>query len=137
MGDPEPLRIQSWTNNTLSFSSLAGAGGPYAISVRTGTLVRSTGDDRRPDSQPSPPKTAATRWGNEHEDTAQDVTCDAACFAKMNVTAGVAYKVRDLWAHADVGTVKPPLTYTAKGLIPHGGVALFKFTPQQAQLAQE
>merc|ERR1712039_204979 len=63
-----------------------------------------------------------------NEDSATDVQCNSECLAKLNVTAG-SFTVRDLWAHRDMGTVKPPLSWTAKALIPHGGVALFQFTP--------
>eukprot|EP00937_MAST-01D_sp_MAST-1D-sp2_P001575 g1575.t1 len=64
-----------------------------------------------------------------NEDTPQDVTCDAACFAKAGATNKAGYKVRDLWAHADVGAWTAGSSFTAKGLIPHGGVALYRFTP--------
>ncbi len=58
---------------------------------------------------------------------AQTVTCDAACFAATGVTSG-KYTVRDLWAHADVGTVQPPYSFAAS--VPGGGFAsAFKLTP--------
>ena len=55
------------------------------------------------------------------------VACDAACFAATGVTAG-RFTVRDLWAHADVGTVQPPYAFSAS--VPGGGFAnAYKLTP--------
>lgn len=57
------------------------------------------------------------------------VTCDAACFAGLNLTASVtALKVRDLWAHADVGTISAPFSFTAT-VAGDGFAAAFKLTP--------
>ena len=70
-----------------------------------------------------------------NEDTPTDVTCDAACFANVT-SSGVAselepaaFSVRDLWLHQDLQVLKPPFSFTAKALPPHGGSAVFKFTP--------
>ena len=65
-----------------------------------------------------------------NEDQPTDVACDAACFAQMNATG--TYKVRDVWGKADAGTASAPFSLTAKGLIPHGGVAMYTFTPVAA-----
>ena len=66
-----------------------------------------------------------------NEDTPTDVTCDAACFAQVAANA-TAYSVRDLWGHATVGVLSPPLSLTAKQLPIHGGVAMWRFSPVQA-----
>ena len=65
-----------------------------------------------------------------NEDQPTDVACDAAYFAQMNATG--MYKVRDVWGKADAGTASAPFSLTAKGLIPHGGVAMYTFTPVAA-----
>lgn len=55
------------------------------------------------------------------------VVCDGACFAAANMT-GSRYRVRDLVAHADVGDIRAPLSWSAR--LPAGGSgAAFKFTP--------
>ncbi len=54
------------------------------------------------------------------------LTCDAACFAAANLTAG-AYEVRDLVAHMDVGAITVPLGWTANMTAAGSGKA-FKFT---------
>ena len=57
------------------------------------------------------------------------VTCDAACFAGLNLTASVtALKVRDLWAHADVGTITAPFAF-ASLVGADGAATAYKLTP--------
>ena len=55
------------------------------------------------------------------------VTCDAACFAQLGALAP-KYTVRDLWAHADVGDITPPFTFSAN-VNGSGFAAAFKLTP--------
>lgn len=74
-----------------------------------------------------------------NEDTPMNVTCDAECFESMTMptspagevasAAAAAYRVRDLWAHKEVGVIHPPFSLTAKQLPIHGGVAAFKLSP--------
>lgn len=60
---------------------------------------------------------------------AVNVTCDASCFAGLNLTASVtSLKVRDLWAHADIETLSAPFSFTS--LVEGGGFATaYKLTP--------
>ena len=58
---------------------------------------------------------------------AAPVACDAACFAAVGL-AGGAFTVRDLWAHADVGTLTPPYHFSA--VVNGSGFAhVYKLTP--------
>ena len=60
-------------------------------------------------------------------DVSGAVACDSECFAAANMTAH-AYKVRDLVAHADVGTISAPLSWVVN-LTAGGSGAAFKFSP--------
>jgi hypothetical protein len=63
-----------------------------------------------------------------------NVTCDAACFAALGAPAGTSYTLRDLWAHADLGVLSPPLTRTVA--VPSSGQSrAFKLTPTAAPAA--
>jgi len=66
-----------------------------------------------------------------NENSPMDLTCDKSCMANMTKSGGKAtYKVRDLWAHTDVGVIQSPnYTWTARQLPPHGGGAAFRFSP--------
>jgi alpha-galactosidase len=55
------------------------------------------------------------------------VACGSACFAASNMTAE-KYRVRDLVAHADVGEISAPLSWSAN-LSAGGSGAAFKFSP--------
>jgi hypothetical protein len=61
-------------------------------------------------------------------DTATTVTCDAACFAASNITWPGGAKVRDLIAHADLGVLSPPYSFSAN-VTGGGGSAAFKLLP--------
>jgi alpha-galactosidase len=59
--------------------------------------------------------------------TPDDVTCDNACFNDMGFKPEDQLKVRDLWKHADLGTV-PATNYTVKNLGAEGGSVTLKFS---------
>ena len=58
---------------------------------------------------------------------AVDVSCGPACFAALNITA-TSLKVRDVWAHADIGVITAPFSFSAS-VNGSGFAALFKLTP--------
>lgn len=62
-------------------------------------------------------------------DEAASVTCDATCFAGLNISSSVtSLHVRDLWAHADVGTISAPFSFSS--LVNASGFATaYKLTP--------
>ena len=60
-----------------------------------------------------------------------NVTCDTACFADILPVAPAAMRVRDLWLHADIGTVRPPFSFTA-AVAGGGAAAAFRFSPVSA-----
>jgi len=57
-----------------------------------------------------------------------DITCGGACFTALGFKSTDQLKVRDLWAHADVGTVSAGSGYTAKAVPADGGSMTFKFS---------
>ena len=60
---------------------------------------------------------------------AANVMCDAACFALLlNGTSPARLRVRDLWAHADVGTISAPFSWTAI-VNGSGSAQAFRLTP--------
>jgi len=60
--------------------------------------------------------------------TPMDIICDKACFNQMKYSPSQKILVRDLWAHADVGTVTG--TFTASKVPGAGGCSMFRFFPQ-------
>jgi len=61
--------------------------------------------------------------------SAAHITCDGTCFGALNISSSVsALKVRDLWAHADVATLKRPFTFTA-AVNGSGFAAAYTLTP--------
>ena len=57
------------------------------------------------------------------------ISCDGSCFDALNISSSVvALKVRDVWAHADVATLKRPFTFTAT-VNGSGFAAAYKLTP--------
>eukprot|EP00038_Savillea_parva_P017955 m.21952 g.21952 ORF g.21952 m.21952 type:complete len:584 (-) comp3945_c0_seq1:96-1847(-) len=57
---------------------------------------------------------------------ATQVSCDAACFAKVGLKPQATVTVRDLWQHADIGTV----TGSFNATVPGGGASsIFVLTP--------
>lgn len=140
-GQVEPELIEIWGNTELiAVSQSFRAGGPYQGG-------RIAGGDLSYDIK-SKKGSGTNVWGKllpdgafalgfvSNEDTPTDVTCDAACFANITASGGTielapaAYSVRDLWLHQDLAEVlKAPFSFTAKALPPHGGSAVFKFTP--------
>jgi alpha-galactosidase len=56
-----------------------------------------------------------------------NLTCDQSCFAKMGFTSGTL-AVRDLWAHASVGTITAPFSYSTM-VPPQGASVTLTFTP--------
>ncbi len=60
-------------------------------------------------------RTLSDGWalGFVNNGVAANVTCDADCFALLNLTASVqSLVVRDVWAHRDVATLTPPFSFT-------------------------
>ena len=140
----EPELVEYWGNEEIiAVSQSFRAGGPY----QGGRIV---GGDLMYDKKAG--KGSGTNvWGKllpdgafalgfvSNEDTPTDVTCDAKCFANMTASSGAdaaaGFTVRDLWLHTDhPAPLKPPYTLTAKALPPHGGVAVFKLTPEKTEL---
>ena len=71
-----------------------------------------------------------------NENNPINITCDATCFGKMHVVENAKYLVRDLWSEGETGgrfeqTIASPFTFTADNVPIHGGVAMYRFTPQQ------
>lgn len=57
------------------------------------------------------------------------VTCDSACFAELGVTKGT-FTIRDLWAHANIGTLTGP-PYSFSSVVNASGFAnAFRFVKQ-------
>jgi hypothetical protein len=57
------------------------------------------------------------------------VTCDASCFAALNVSATTtALTVRDLWKHEDVATITPPFSFSSV-VNASGAATAYKLTP--------
>ena len=58
------------------------------------------------------------------------VTCDAACFTALNISASVTrFKVRDLWAHQDVSVINAPFSFSSIVDGTGGSVNAYKLTP--------
>ena len=77
-------------------------------------------------SSPAKPCNSSNVWGRQlsggtfalgfvnNAGSAAKITCDGNCFNALNISSSVTeLKVRDLWAHADVATLKRPFTFTA------------------------
>ena len=57
------------------------------------------------------------------------VSCDASCFASLNISSAVtSLKVRDLWAHVDIGTITAPFSFSA-AVGSSGSASAYKLTP--------
>ena len=66
---------------------------------------------------------------NDVDADSSAITCDGACFAALlNGTTPGALRVRDLWAHEDVGTISAPFSWTAK-VNGSGFAAAYRLTP--------
>eukprot|EP01121_Diplochlamys_sp_Union-15-3_P005120 TRINITY_DN1543_c0_g1_i1.p1 TRINITY_DN1543_c0_g1~~TRINITY_DN1543_c0_g1_i1.p1 ORF type:complete len:424 (-),score=96.81 TRINITY_DN1543_c0_g1_i1:49-1194(-) len=56
-----------------------------------------------------------------------NVTCDSSCFSQMKYSATTKLTVRDLWAHADIGTITATtLTASVAG---NGGCVFYRLKP--------
>ena len=88
-----------------------------------------------------PPQPCSNVWGRtlakgdialgfvNNADTPANVTCDAACFATvLKGSTPTSLRARDLWQHADIGTITPPFTFTAT-VNANGAAAVYRFTP--------
>jgi hypothetical protein len=126
--------IDTWTCN-------GGVNQNFSYSATTG-LLATTPAPSDPSlciaASPAGAQTCTNVWGRvlsdgyalgfvNNGDAAATITCGPACFGALNITA-TSLKVRDLWAHADVGTIQAPFTLSA--LVNGSGFAsLFKLTP--------
>jgi hypothetical protein len=76
----------------------------------------------------------------------QNMTCNTTCFDKIfaggvwppangmvaaaaAAAAPASLAVRDLWAHVDLPTLKPPYSLTVKDVPAFGGIAIYRLTP--------
>eukprot|EP00041_Stephanoeca_diplocostata_P018083 m.375207 g.375207 ORF g.375207 m.375207 type:complete len:544 (+) comp20915_c0_seq2:152-1783(+) len=88
----------------------------------------------------TPPATGATNvWGRVLSTkawalvflntgaAAADITCDAECFAQMNITAGTKLAVKDLWSGA-TSTISAG-NYTVPAVAAEGGSVMVTLTP--------
>lgn len=67
---------------------------------------------------------------NDSSAPSQSVTCDESCFSSLlNGTSSItSLKVRDLWAHADIGTISSPFSFSFN-VNGSGFASAFKLTP--------
>ena len=66
---------------------------------------------------------------NDVDADSSAITCDGACFdALLSGAAPGALRVRDLWAHEDVGTITAPFSWTAN-VNGSGFAAAYRLTP--------
>jgi hypothetical protein len=155
----EPEVLGYWGNEEIiNVSQTFRAGGPYQAARVVGadisyTPANHTGSGANVWGKLLPGGDFALGFVN-NGDAAADVTCDAACFDVMfgsgSATATLeegaqaepagelaaeaparpaGLAARDLWAHASAGALAAPYTFSAKALAPHGGVAVYRFTP--------
>ena len=47
-----------------------------------------------------------------HGTNATEVVCDSDCFAAIGLSDAKSLAVRDMWAHADLPTRRPPYSFT-------------------------
>jgi hypothetical protein len=126
------------------YSSNGGANQIWALDG-DGTLHTKDGGAGRPPmcllASASSPATCTNVWGRalsggafalgfvNNGGTPTSVTCDATCFAALNIPSSVtSLVVRDLWAHATVATLSPPFAFTAT-IDGNGFAGVFKLTP--------
>lgn len=139
------LDVFDWTGPTVDAWACNG-GSNQAFSLSAEGLIATQKDATHApvclSATVAPPPSQCTNvWGRQlsggafalgfvnNGGAAANVTCDAACFAQLRVPAGVTQlKVRDLWAHADLGTLSAPFSFTAP-VNGTGFAALFKLTP--------
>ena len=138
VGQVSAFQLETWGNEeVIAVDQQFQEGGPYQGERIVGGDLSydkdsNTGNGTNVWVKPLPKGSFALLFIS-NEDRETDVTCDAACFEKVKQIlkpgAADSYVARDLWAKTDIGTIKPPLSFTAKGLPPHGGVQLLRFTP--------
>lgn len=122
-----------------------GSNQKFTYSSTTGLLKDTTGSQPAQDAKclsavQSTPSSCSNVWGRRlsdgyalafvnNEGTQATVSCDTDCFAALNVSASTtSLKVRDLWTHADVGTITAPFSFSS--LVNASGAATaFKLTP--------
>jgi alpha-galactosidase len=71
---------------------------------------------------------AVLNFLNNNNKTAEDITCEGACFTALGFKSTDQLKVRDLWSHSDIGTITAGSGYTAKAVPENGGSVTLKFS---------
>ena len=150
VGQVSAHQLETWGNDeVIEVSQTFRAGGPYQAArlvggdLNFGAVVGGgwTGSGHNVWGKLLPGSDFVLAFVS-NEDAPTDVTCDDACFAQLAPVAAAAdeaapsaWKVRDLWAHEDVGTVEvgaSGFSWTAKQLPIHGGIAAYRFSPATA-----
>ena len=90
-------------------------------------------------AKPNTPAECSNVWGRKlsnnnyalgfvnNAPTAVNVTCDASCFSKLNITAK-ALLVRDVWAHEYVAKLTAPFEFTST-VAGNGFANLYRLEP--------
>jgi alpha-galactosidase len=71
---------------------------------------------------------AVLNFLNNNRTSPESITCEASCFTALGFKATDQLKVRDLWAHSDIGTITAGSGYTAKAVPENGGSVTLKFS---------
>lgn len=136
------LDVYDWTGPVVdTWTCNGGSNQNFSWSAASGLLRTADGGAGKSSmcvaADPSAASSCTNVWGRTLADGyalafvnnggVQNVTCDSACFASLGALSG-SYNVRDLWAHAVVGQVSPPYTFTA-AVNGSGFAALYKLSP--------
>eukprot|EP01065_Artemidia_motanka_P009702 TRINITY_DN1500_c0_g1_i1.p1 TRINITY_DN1500_c0_g1~~TRINITY_DN1500_c0_g1_i1.p1 ORF type:complete len:436 (+),score=140.86 TRINITY_DN1500_c0_g1_i1:45-1352(+) len=134
VGQSSPHLLETWGNEeVIAVSQSFAPGGPYQGERLVGgnlsyDKAAGTGTGSNVWGKRLPNGTFALVFLS-NEGAAVNVTCGSECFGKMLAGSKPSgLKQRDLWAHEDVGTIRPPYSLTV-AVAPHGGVEVFSFAP--------
>ena len=160
VGQVTPYSLETWSNEeVIAISQQFRHGGPYQGERLAGGDMMyqrgeggGEGEGEQARSSSNATGSGTNVWGKKlpndsfalvfvsNENDVVNVTCNSTCLSDIigdGMTVGSSdgtYEIRDVWSHTTLATkLSPPYdSFTATELEPHGGVAMYRFTPSQA-----